>query len=87
MAEFLDSEPSRIKADGLRYKAKPGGSPFRSELAGNNLSCLLCGQRKPRVHGTFKPMFGARQFVCSACRPQKVVAEPAQKSAASLPLP
>lgn len=71
MTDFVDGEPSKIKADGLRYKAKPAGTPFKTNAVGSSMSCLLCGHHKPRAEGAFKMMFSTRQFVCFACRPAK----------------
>jgi hypothetical protein len=71
VTDFVDGEPSRIKPDGLRYKAKTSGTPFKTNAVGSSMSCLLCGRHTPRAEGAFKIMFGARQFVCFACRPSK----------------
>ena len=69
MTDFVDGEPSKIKPDGLRYKAKPAGTPFKTNAVGSSMSCLLCGVHKPRAEGAVKTMFGAKQFVCFGCRP------------------
>lgn len=71
MTDFVGTDPSTIKQDGLRYKAKPSGTPFKTTALGSSMSCLLCGQHKLRTEGTFKKMFNARQFVCFTCRPSK----------------
>jgi len=71
MTDFVGSEPTTVRQDGLRYKAKPSGTPFKSSALGSSMSCLLCGQHTPRTEGAFRKIFNARQFVCFACRPAK----------------
>jgi hypothetical protein len=71
MADFVGNEPATVQQDGLRYKAKPSGTPFKTSALGSTMSCLLCGQHILRTEGTFKKIFNARQFVCFACRPPK----------------
>ena len=71
MTDRVGKPPSKIQADGLRYKAKPGGTPFATNKVGTSMSCLLCGQHKPREQGAMKLMFNSRQFVCFTCRPPK----------------
>jgi hypothetical protein len=71
MTNFVGNEPATVKQDGLRYKAKPSGTPFKSSALGSSMSCLLCGQHKPRTDGTCRKIFNARQFVCFTCRPPK----------------
>ena len=71
MSDLVDKPPSKIQPDGLRYKAKPGGTPFTANKVGSSMSCLLCGEHKPRDQGAFRMMFNARQFVCFTCRPPK----------------
>lgn len=75
MANFADSEPSKIKPDGLRYKDKSRGSPFHTSAVGGTKSCFLCGGHKPIAAGHIKMMCGTRQFVCFGCRPPKVSVE------------
>lgn len=72
MTNFEGSDRATIQQDGLRYKAKPAGSPFKASAIGSSMSCLLCGQHMPRTEGAFSKIFNARQFVCFACRPPKL---------------
>jgi len=79
MAEILEDQPTKINPDGLRYRAKPGGSPYANGTAGSTMSCFLCGRHKPKAAGSLKSMFNARQFVCFDCRPPKVDGTAKQK--------
>ena len=73
MVKSTDNPSSKIQPDGLRYKSKAAGTPFHeNRVAASTMSCLLCGQHRPRTEGAFKLMFNARQFVCFVCRPPKV---------------
>ena len=55
-------------ADGLRYQAKRGGSPFVGMgRAGDSMSCFKCGMHRPRAGGVFKRLLGKSQFVCADC--------------------
>lgn len=74
MSDLLEPVATKIKSGGLRYKTKPGGSPFTANAMGTTMSCLLCGQHKARAAGAFKLLFNARQFVCFDCRPPKPTA-------------
>jgi len=64
-----------IRDDGLRYKSKKAGTQFdvlgKASIA---KSCLLCGKHKPSGEGRMMSLAGAKQFVCLACKPAKVVA-------------
>ena len=56
-----------IVADGLRYKAKASGSPFRASasFSGATMSCFLCGKHRPRAMLKSKKLLGKSQPVCS----------------------
>lgn len=56
-----------IMADGLRYKAKVGGSPFFApNCAGNaTKSCFLCGKHKQRKDLKMRKLIGRSQSVCA----------------------
>jgi hypothetical protein len=59
---------SSILEDGLRYKAKPPGSPFTtsSAYAGNStMSCFLCGKHRPRSTMMTRKLLGKAQAVCA----------------------
>ena len=60
----------------LRYKSKKAGSPFTGRgTTGGTMSCIKCGQHKPRKHGAFKRMFGnSTMFVCFDCKPPQTEA-------------
>jgi hypothetical protein len=58
---------SSIDDEGLRYKAKVSGSPFKSEsLAGGpaTMSCFLCGRHRPRSMMAIRKYIGKAQSVC-----------------------
>ena len=62
------AEPkTTVLADGLRYKTKVNGSPFKvgATFAGATMSCLLCGKHRPRSLMTTRKMLGRAQVVCS----------------------
>lgn len=60
-----------VVADGLRYKSKPSGSPFKvgSTLGGATMSCFLCGKHRVRSLMKTRNVLGKAQAVCSpSCR-------------------
>jgi len=66
---------TKIASDGLRYKAKIGGSPFGgSGSMINVMSCMKCGQHKPRALGSFRRLLDKSHFFCGECRPVKAPA-------------
>lgn len=54
-----------ILEDGLRYKAKVGGSPFFApNYAGNaTMSCFLCGKHRQRKDLKMRKFIGRSQSV------------------------
>jgi hypothetical protein len=65
-------ETTEIAETGLRYKSKIGGSPFQGMGApGETMSCMKCGQHKPRSRGSIHRVMQALMFFCLACRPKK----------------
>ena len=56
-----------IVADGLRYKAKAAGSPFRasSSFSGATMSCFLCGKHRVRSQMRTRQFLGKSQTVCA----------------------
>jgi hypothetical protein len=64
-------QESLIAADGLRYKSKEGGSPFKDSGSMASISCYKCGLHKPRAMGTFKKLINQRMFMCGDCTPAK----------------
>jgi hypothetical protein len=61
---------TKIASDGLRYKAKVGGSPFGTPSHANGtMSCYKCGLHKPRALGSFKRLLNQSMFFCGDCKP------------------
>jgi hypothetical protein len=56
-----------ILNDGLRYKTKVGGSPFRADpyIGAASMSCFLCGKHRPRHELQSRKLIGKSQFVCA----------------------
>ncbi len=52
-----------IVADGLRYKAKASGSPFRASasFSGATMSCFLCGKHRVRSQMRTRQFLGKSQ--------------------------
>jgi hypothetical protein len=66
-----NNQESQIANDGLRYKNKEGGSPFKDSANMSSISCYKCGVHKPRALGVFKMMINQRMFMCGDCMPPK----------------
>ena len=66
-----NNQESQIANDGLRYKNKESGSPFKDSANMSSISCYKCGVHKPRALGVFKMMINQRMFMCGDCMPQK----------------
>jgi hypothetical protein len=65
-------EQTEIAPSGLRYTSKEGGSPFQGMGGtGEMMSCIKCGQHRPRSQGTFKRYLTALMFLCFDCKPSK----------------
>ena len=58
---------TKISGDGLRYKAKEGGSPFSASGTGSSIS-YKCGLHKARSLGSFKRVLNQSMFVCAECK-------------------
>lgn len=56
-----------VEADGLRYKAKASGSPFRASasFSGATMSCFMCGKHRVRSQLRTRRLFGKAQTVCA----------------------
>jgi hypothetical protein len=68
----MPNDPAtHIAKDGLRYKSKEGGSPFKDSANMSSISCYKCGLHKPRALGVFKMMINQRMFMCGECMPVK----------------
>jgi hypothetical protein len=70
-APMSNNQESQIATDGLRYKSKEGGSPFKDSANMSSISCYKCGVHKPRALGVFKMMINQRMFMCGDCMPPK----------------
>ncbi len=44
----MKKTPTKVAADGLRYKAKIAGSPFGSLTGSATISCIRCGRHRAR---------------------------------------
>jgi hypothetical protein len=62
-----NDQESQIATNGLRYKSKEGGSPFKDSANMSSISCYKCGLHKPRSLGVFKTMINQRMFMCGDC--------------------
>jgi hypothetical protein len=56
-----------ILEDGLRYKSKAGGSPFKEfeHTHKSTMSCFLCGTHRVRSLMTTRNIIGKSQTVCA----------------------
>jgi hypothetical protein len=56
-----------VLADGLRYKSKVSGSPFKatSTFGAATMSCFLCGKHRPRSLMKSRKVLGRAQAVCA----------------------
>ncbi|MFZ3118674.1 MAG: hypothetical protein WA159_10185 [Variovorax sp.] len=56
-----------VLADGLRYKSKPSGSPFRASasFSGATMSCFMCGKHRLRSQMRTRQVLGKSQSVCA----------------------
>ncbi len=56
-----------VLADGLRYKSKPSGSPFKAgaSLGSATMSCFLCGKHRTRSLMKTRNVLGKAQAVCA----------------------
>lgn len=56
-----------VLADGLRYKSKVSGSPFKAAptLSGATMSCFLCGKHRVRSTMQTRKLLGRSQAVCA----------------------
>jgi hypothetical protein len=62
-----NDQDSLISGDGLRYKRKESGSPFKNIGSMATISCYKCGLHKPRALGTFKKLINQQMFMCGDC--------------------
>ncbi len=53
--------------DGLRYKSKVSGSPFKATttFGAATMSCFLCGKHRPRSMMKTRKVLGKAQAVCA----------------------
>lgn len=58
-----DDVPTKVRAGGLRYESKTGGTDFPGPY-GATMSCILCGRHLLRVRLVSFKLAGARQFRC-----------------------
>lgn len=70
-------EPDSILAsDGLTYKFKSGGSPFKDSANMSTMSCYRCGLHRPRSMGSFTRLLNQRMFLCQNCSPKALPPRP-----------
>ena len=57
----------KVLTDGLRYKTKVGGSPFKVDpyIGATTMSCFLCGKHRPRQDLKTRKFIGKSHAVCS----------------------
>ena len=64
-------EETLVSPTGLRYTSKQGGSPFQGMgRGGETLSCIKCGNHRPRTNGAFRRYGHALFFFCMNCKPK-----------------
>ncbi len=58
---------TRILDDGLRYRSKVQGSPFKAaeHFSKSTMSCFLCGAHRVRSTMTTRKFIGKSQAVCA----------------------
>ncbi len=64
---------TKILDDGLRYKTKVSGSPFKTAAypGAATMSCFLCGKHRPRAELKNRNLMGKSQAVCAPkCDPK-----------------
>jgi hypothetical protein len=56
-----------ILNDGLHYKSKVGGTPFKegSHMGATSMSCFLCGKHRPRQQLKTRNLIGKSHTVCA----------------------
>jgi hypothetical protein len=57
--------PTKVRAGGLRYESKAGGTDFPGAY-GATMSCILCGRHLPRSRLVAFKLAGALQYRCRA---------------------
>ena len=63
MAFYSDNQTTRVRPGGLRYESKAAGTSFAG-TACSSMSCLLCGQHRPRALLRVFKLAGAPQYRC-----------------------
>jgi hypothetical protein len=62
-------EQTAVSPSGLRFIAKENGSPFQGMgAAAETMSCIVCGNHKPRRSGSFKRYLTSLKFFCVDCK-------------------
>lgn len=59
---------TKILNDGLRYRSKLSGSPFKGSTfmgANTTMSCFLCGQHRDRSFLVSRKFVGKQQLCCT----------------------
>jgi hypothetical protein len=65
-------EQTAVSTSGLRFTAKENGSPFQGMgSAAETMSCIVCGNHKPRRSGSFKKYLSSLKFFCGDCKSDK----------------
>lgn len=73
----MTRRPSRaaVTDDGLRYTARPAGTPFTSSPNSPAIrSCFMCGRHKNQSEGRVRKLALGNHFVCFGCKPDKAEA-------------
>ncbi|WP_119155509.1 hypothetical protein [Caldimonas tepidiphila] len=53
---------TQVRDDGLRYRSKPGGSPF--SVGATTRSCFKCGKHRTADQLQSKRLLGKNEMVC-----------------------
>lgn len=64
MSNSLPERSEVIADDGLRYKFKAAGSPFSPGVLGSTMSCVRCGQHRPRTMLCVRRLAGSLFLTC-----------------------
>jgi len=60
---YKDEVKTKVRADGLRYESKSGGTDFPGPFGGT-MSCFLCGKHVPRSRLVAFKVASSRQLRC-----------------------
>jgi hypothetical protein len=66
-------QQTAVSPSGLRFTSRENGSPFQGMgCAAETMSCIVCGNHKPRRTGSFKRYSNSLMFFCFDCKTRKL---------------